>query len=519
MTPPTRARLARLSERGPAVGAPSVGAIGVFACAIVLYLQTMLPGISVGDWAEAQFVPAQLGVPHPTGYPLFVLLGKAFSLIPVGSIAFRADLLSATAAAASAGAAVLIASRLGVRLILAIAAGLTLAVTGELWLEATYPEMNSLHLLLVAAVIHRAIVWRQERRDRDLLIGAGLAGLSLSNHLLAITAVPIVILFVLVDARSRLRERPVILVQAAALFLAGLLPYLLIPLRALAGPAVQYSGLLTWDGFSSLVTGAQFRGDMHFTTGESLAKAWRNVPDVVAQFQTKAHPIFVYGGLAGFAVQLIRARWVALMLLAVVAANLYFFANYLGDLDHYLLVTWLAMTIWLATAAEAGLGWLEAHWPRLAESPALAVFAFGLPLLIGVTNWTTYDESQNHIGDDLAATIYADLPPNAVLLTYWDVLTTLGYSQCVDGVRPDVALRSYDVSSRIVCNPVAQSFEELAKVRPVYALFAIDSELDGVRRTFRLEPGPRLALPYGQRYLDHEGVLYRLIPKATAGSG
>src|SRR4029078_1975692 len=96
-------------------------------------------------------------------------------------------------------------------------------------LEAPCPEMSTLHLLRVAAVIHRAIVWRQERDDRDLLIGAGLAGLSLSTRLLAITAVPIVILLVLVDARPRLRERPVILVQAAALFLAGLLPYLLIP--------------------------------------------------------------------------------------------------------------------------------------------------------------------------------------------------------------------------------------------------------------------------------------------------
>ena len=99
-----------------------------------------------------------------------------------------------------------------------------------------------------------------------------------------------------------------ILLQVAGLFVAGLLLYLFIPIRALAGPAVQYSGLLTWDGFSSLVTGAQFRGDMHFSTGESLAKAWRNVPDVVAQFQAKADPLFVYGGLVGFAVQLLRSR-------------------------------------------------------------------------------------------------------------------------------------------------------------------------------------------------------------------
>jgi hypothetical protein len=53
--------------------------------AFVVYLRTMLPGVSVGDWAEMQFVPAQLSVPHPTGYPLYVLLGKLFSLLPVAS--------------------------------------------------------------------------------------------------------------------------------------------------------------------------------------------------------------------------------------------------------------------------------------------------------------------------------------------------------------------------------------------------------------------------------------------------
>ena len=109
----------------------------------------------------------------------------------------------------------LIAVRLGVRPVIALAAGLALAVTGELWLEATFSEMNSFHLLLMAAVIHRALVWRAERRDRDLLLGALLAGLSLSNHVLAVTVVPVIVGFVLWppagasgSARSSSSRRP-----------------------------------------------------------------------------------------------------------------------------------------------------------------------------------------------------------------------------------------------------------------------------------------------------------------------
>ena len=203
------------------VGAAGVAAIAVFAVAFVVYLRTLLPGPSFGDWAEMQFIPAQLGIPHPTGYPLYVLLGKAFSLLPFGTWAYRADLLSAVAAAAAAGTSVLIATRLGVRPLIAAAAGLSLAASATLWLEATFSEMNGLHLFLVAAVIHRALVWRAERRDSDLRLGGLFAGLAVADHLLALTVVPIVIVFVLFDARSRLVERPIVLVQAALLGLIG----------------------------------------------------------------------------------------------------------------------------------------------------------------------------------------------------------------------------------------------------------------------------------------------------------
>ena len=490
----------------------NLAAIGVFGVAFVIYLRTLLPGPSFGDWAEMQFIPAQLGIPHPTGYPLYVLLGKLFSLLPIGTWAYRADLLSAVAAAGAAASAVLIAIRLGARPLLAAAAGLSLAVTGTLWLEAAFSEMNGLHLFLVAAVIHRALVWRAERRDSDLLLGGLLAGLAVANHLLALTVVPIVILFVLVDARSRLFQRPLLLVQTALLGLIGVSFYLFIPLRALAGPPSIYASFLTWDGFSSLVTGAQFRGQMHFSSEESLIAAWKAVPDVLGQFVARSNVVFVAGGLIGGSILLIRDRWAALMLGLVAASCIFFFANYVGDLDHYLLVAWLVVAVWLAVAAEAFFAWLDRRFPSLAEFARLDVLALALPLVIATGNWTSHDESDNHVGEEFAPLVFSELPPDAVLLTYWDALTNLTYAHCVEGQRPDLSLRAYDVAARVVCDPVTGPLEEVARQRPVFALFAFESELDPLRQSFELVEGPRLALPYGDRDLDHEGVLYQLVP-------
>ena len=87
-----------------------------------VYIRTLLPGVSVGDWAEAEMIPAQLGILHPTGYPLYTLLVKAFTLLPFGSVAWRANLFSAVAAAAAVGVAVLIAIRLHVRPVIAFGA-------------------------------------------------------------------------------------------------------------------------------------------------------------------------------------------------------------------------------------------------------------------------------------------------------------------------------------------------------------------------------------------------------------
>jgi hypothetical protein len=495
------------------VSTANLAAIAAFAVAVVVYVATLLPGVSFGDWAEAEMTPARLGILHPTGYPLYALLGKLFSMIPVESVAYRANLLSAVMVAACAGMAVLIAVRLGVRPVVAAGAALCLAVTGTLWQEATFSEMNGLHLLLVALLLHRALVWRAERRERDLLIGALLGGLCVSNHGLAITVVPLVFLFVLVDARWEVAGHPAVLAKAAAAFALGLLPYLYLPLRAVAGPSNVYGPFLTWDGFFAHVSGAQFRGDMHFMSMESVRTALAAMPKVVEHLVAVSNIVFIVVAVLGVAILLLRDHWFGLLLAVLGVVNVYFYANYLGDLSHYLLTTWLVLGIGLAVASEAVLSAVVGR--AGARAAWIQYLVLGLMVVLLVPNWATHDQSANRDGERFTAAVFAALPQDAVLLTYWDALTTLSYEHCIEGVRPDVSLRAYDEQALVTCDPVERPLTEVARRRPVFALLMQDGSLAEMTG---LTPVPvaTIRVPWGQRYPQYDRTLYRLVPKVAS---
>lgn len=493
--------------------AGNLAAAVTFGVASTVYIRTLLPGVSFGDWAEAQMIPSRLGILHPTGYPLYTLVNKAFTLIPVETVAYRANLLSAMAAAGAVAMAVLIMVRLGVRPLIAGGAGLALAFTGTLWQEATFAEMNGLHLLLVALLLHRALVWRADRRPRDLLIGALLGGLCVSNHGLAITVVPIVVLFVLVDARREIGASPWILVRAAGAFVVGLIPYLYLPLRALGGPADVYAPFLTWNGFFAHVSGAQFRGAMHFLSAESLSAASAAIPQVVDHLVSGSNVAFVVAGVVGIAILLVRDHWFGLLLVALGAVNVYFYANYMGDLSHYLLATWLILTIGLGFAAEMGVRALVDRMGARAGVVGYAVFA--LAIVLAVMNWDANDQSANEDGEHFTDEVFAALPDYAVLVTYWDALAPLSYKHCVEGVRPDVSLRAYDEAALVTCDPVERPLTEVAKRRPVYALMVFPESL---RAQTGLTPVPEgsIRLPWGRRYPELDRTLYRMVADDAA---
>src|SRR5437773_12012328 len=98
-----------LAEENPK---PWLGAAIVTIAAGVLYFLTAARDIVVGDSPELTMAAAILGVAHPPGYPLFTMLGHIFSLLPLGPIPFRVNLLSVICDALTVGIVFLTAFRL-----------------------------------------------------------------------------------------------------------------------------------------------------------------------------------------------------------------------------------------------------------------------------------------------------------------------------------------------------------------------------------------------------------------------
>src|SRR3954452_20419673 len=79
-------------------------ALGVGVASLLVYLRTMCRTIYVGDSGELAAAVHVMGIPHPPGYPLYVILGKLFSLlVPVGSPAIRLNIFSAVCSAVACG--------------------------------------------------------------------------------------------------------------------------------------------------------------------------------------------------------------------------------------------------------------------------------------------------------------------------------------------------------------------------------------------------------------------------------
>src|SRR2546423_1839192 len=170
-----------MSNLGESDLKPWIGAVAVAAAAGILYFLTAAREIIVGDSPELITAAATLGVAHPPGYPLFTMLGHLFSMVPLGSIPFRVNLLSVVCDAFTVGLIYLTAWRLTKSQLASAVAGLLLATTPTFWSWSLAAEVFSLNNLLVASAIYSLVVW-QERPDNRLpfLAASFLFGLGLT---------------------------------------------------------------------------------------------------------------------------------------------------------------------------------------------------------------------------------------------------------------------------------------------------------------------------------------------------
>ncbi len=481
----------------------------VMLVALTVYRATLCPTVSLGDGGELTTCAYTLGIPHPTGYPLYCLAGKVASwLLPGLTVAWRLNLWSSVLAAATAAMSAWVAlvatgSGLG-----GLLTGLTLALTAPLWSQALSAEVYTLHAaLMMAQVLAFTLAWERAGQgrspDRCLLACAALFGLGCTNHITTVTFAPGLAVGCLWLDPSLMRA-PRRLGKLAAAALLPLLLYAYLPLRSLANPPNDWGDPQTLSRFLDHVRGAQYQGRLGaFTSSEWLGNA--------AAFARKAAgelgPAGCLFALVGLAALGASVRPLLAMLLLLALANVAFYSNYLAfDVSDFYLPAHLVAALFAGLGVARG----EVAARRLlptAVALALVFVAVALPAGKLAVGWPQVDRSGFAVARDYALNLFRSAGPGALVFAEGSSkLFPMEYLQLCEGVRPDVRL----------IHRHGQIFGELYRGRTDAAgrLAAEDEAILAARGEVAFTSRRSLATLPGWRLVPW-GLLHRALPPGT----
>lgn len=245
------------SERDSAgqVGQPPYLAAALAACAILaLYIRTLAPTTAFWDTSEYIATAHILGIPHPPGNPLFIVLGKAWSILlsPFNlPVAVRINLLAAFTSALASGFLYLVSHRILSELMkyrwcamVGAAASTLLGATAfTVWNQSNVNEkVYTISVLVIASVTWLMIRWYDSKdipgSERYLLGAIFLLSLGSTNHLMSILPAPALILLVLMAGPRTLLHNS-FLIRAIPLMLLGLSFNFVLPVRAALDPVIN----------------------------------------------------------------------------------------------------------------------------------------------------------------------------------------------------------------------------------------------------------------------------------------
>ncbi|MGB3016202.1 MAG: DUF2723 domain-containing protein [Ignavibacteria bacterium] len=427
--------------------------IAAFIFPFILYVVTLAPSVTFIDSGELAAVATKLGVAHPTGYPLFTVIGNVFTKLPVGDPVYRLNLMCAFLSSFAImlffnmllSLTVKIAdglkeSKLSETILLnvSLAASLVLAYSRTFWDTANAIEVYSLHTVLLIANLFLILKASGEidrnselTHDRFWLVFAFVLGLSFTNHLSTIfLSVGCLYLYFAVNGFGQLSFKRIMLMTIP--FLLGISVYVYLVVRA-DNEILSWGNPHNFENFWRHFTGKQFSVWM-FSSFENAEKQFtyftKNFPMEYAVF-----PLMF--AVPGLFLLFKEARRIFNFTLLLFLFCIIYAINYdIYDIDSYFLLAFIVAVIWVCM----GLLWLVS---KVKDNASTISFAFLLlPLMPLVMNFEKTDESKNYFVDDYTNNVFKSADKNAIIMsTQWDFwISSSIYQQFVRNIRPDIAV-------------------------------------------------------------------------------
>lgn len=244
----------------------------LFIAAFSVYLLTLAPTISLADSPELVAAAFTLGVAHPPGYGLYLLVGKLFSFLPLGTVAWRLNLMAAVCASLTGVTSYLSLRRLGEiaggkespagevpSALIAFAVALILAFSPTFWGSAVGTEVYSFHAFLFSLLLRSVLGWNDS--PRFLPLSLFLAGLLVASHtsnlIFLAVLLPLGIGYFIQSGRGRSS-----LVFSLVFFLLGLSAVVYLPVRSAASPSINLGEIAGLGDFYRILAGKVYLGEL-----------------------------------------------------------------------------------------------------------------------------------------------------------------------------------------------------------------------------------------------------------------
>ena len=449
--------------------------LAAFILPATVYILSVSPEPASWDTAELQGVPYILGISHPTGFPLYVLTGYAWShLVAIGSIAWRMNAMSAIVMGVTAATGFAVALEFGASMPVGLAATLWFAFTQNVWAHAIRAEAQDLAVACSALAIYAFVRWLHGATAQWFAGAFALAGLGMAAHPNALWILPALLLGAAV-AKKRPPAR--LVAGSLALVVVALLLYAYLPLRSAyvvthhLDPAAALTGnrgSIFWNyndpstprGLALELTGTESKTPSYFLASLNPVHVGAAIWTFVDGSRKEYGIIATLLAIAGFGIACRRDWRAALVLIVACTAGLLFSVVYPNESDvgrYRLLASWIAVPLLGAlTPNSRRAPWLALHFALVAFLLAGAALSFQ-------RHMSFFRHAPAEGGRWVIRNVRAYVPPGGVIITSWLDATSLAYGAYVDGSLPGRVVISDD-------NVNVTRYRRFARARRIFVL-------------------------------------------------
>ncbi len=445
----------------------------------LIYLTTIAPTIIQIDAGELTAVQALLGIAHPTGYPLFTIIGFIFSKIPLPfTTAYQLNILAALYCSLGVGLFVYTSKfildnldKFGalkktdnrtdkkskqkhkikpstgynsvpevLKYIASIGGGIFLGLSKTFWFQSTSVEVYSMHIFLISLimlVLLKAYTYRKNANPSSIknpwIILAVVLALGFSNHMTTLLILPGIAYLYFSKEKATPTSFKQIGIMLLIFFPLLVIFYSYLPIRASQNPVINWGNPVDFERIMRHISGRQYQVWLFSSTEAAKKQLVYFINNLPVEYTFS-----LIISIIGLFVSFVRARKLSLFLIITFMATVAYSVNYdINDIDSYFLLAYIVLGYFTVFGIIKLYEIINAGKYKIAAVTGLIViFSLGEFLI----NYDDVNQSDTYTFEDYTKALISSTDKNSIVFSYlWDYFVSASYYyQYVEGFRRDI---------------------------------------------------------------------------------